>query len=541
MIKTIRFDDGSVTRIEVPEGASDEDINAFVSSNQEAIKAKAKAPVQQSETYNYQDKDAGNFGNSLLSGATFNLADEAMGGVAATYAKIHDMITGNKSGITYESARDSIRDDQEAFAERNPGLNLTGEIVGSLTTGGLGGAKFLGSQTLKQAPKFAQMAAVPALAGTEGALFGFGSGEGYEDSFKEAGQQGLISAVAGPILNKAGTMVGNKIFKKEANEAVEALTPTRTLDDLIDDSKSFYKAAEDAGVVVKGESYKPFKENLIKFLDSEAIDGQTYPKIGKALRRIAKLENPTYKDIEGVKRLMKQAKLSADPNDRRVAGIINTEVDNFIDALSPTDLLGGKIDDLTNNLKNAKKLWSQKAQAETIDDIEERALRSESYIDADDLDKAVRSKARPILDNERKKLGLDEEVTISLQKMIDGTPGKNLARSLAGITPGSHTQRGLLPTLGAAGAGMAITGSPVGLLLGVVPGITGSIARKIANKMTKKEISDLKYAIVNKGQLNSKKWIDALMEKYKPLIGGATSSIAASGDNINTSLQDISR
>jgi hypothetical protein len=538
--KTIKFDDGTVSRIDVPDGASKDDINAFVSSNMEAIKAKAKPMVQQRETYDYQDKDAGNIGHSLLRGATFDMSDEIMGGIAATYAKMHDMVTGNQSGISYNAAVNAVRGDQEAFAERNPGVDMAAQIAGGVMTGGVGGAKILGSQALKQAPKFAKAAAVPLVAGAEGAAFGFGSGEGMEDSLENAGQQGLISAVTGPLLNKLGQSAGNKLFKKEATKIQQQITPTKTLESLTKDSKDFYKAAENSGVIVKGSTYKPFRDKLLDFLEAEAIDGQTYPKIGKAVRRLAKLENPSYKDIEAVKKLLKQARISSVPDDRRVGRIIGDEVDNLIDNLTPADLIAGKVDDLSSNLKNAKKLWSQKSQVETIDEIEQRAKRSSAFRDQDDLDKAVRSKVVPTLDNPRKKIGLDENVVSSLEEIVSGTPGKKLARSLAGITPGSHTQRGLIPTVGAAGVGVALTGSPAGLILGIVPGISGSVARKIANKMTKKELETLKNAIVNKGQLESDEIIQALMEQYAPLIAGASASVAGStSGEANTTLQDM--
>lgn len=496
-----------------------------------------KEPLQQRETYNYQDPNAGNVGHSLLRGATFDMSDEIMGGIAASYAKMHDLVTGNKSGISYEDAVKSVRQDQEAFAERNPGIDLTAQLAGGIMTGGVGGAKVLGSQTLKQAPKFIQAAAIPTVAGVEGAAYGFGSGEGMEESLQQAGQQGLVSAVAGPLLNKLGTGVARKFNKKEAKELQQKLTPDRTLESVKGEAKEFYNKAEAAGVVIRGKSFDDFRTALMNDLSSEAIDGQTYPKIGKALRRLKDTNTPSYKDIEAVKKLLKQARMSADPNDRRIAGMINAQIDGFVENLKPGDIVAGSIPDLNQHLKQAKNLWSRKAQTEVIDEIEDKAYRSEANVKAGDLDQAFRSKIRPVIENPRRKSGLDEEVVTSLDKMISGTPGKNLIRTLASVNPGSHTQRGLMSTLGAGAIGVAATGSPAGVLLAVVPGITGTVAQKIANKMSKKEIDKIRSAILNKDQLEVNDIVTSMMEPYQDMISGVAANLGAQASG--TTLQDM--
>lgn len=539
MKKRIKFDDGSIAQIEVPEGATKEQINAFVTNNMAAIQAKARPQLKQRETYDMSDPDRGSALNSLLRGATFDFADEAMGGIAATYAKMHDMVTGKDSGITYADAVESVRQDQEAFAERNPGVDMALQVAGGLATGGIGGAKVLGSQTLKQAPKFIQAAAVPAVAGAEGAMYGLGSGEGMEDRLQQAGQQGLVSAVAGPLLQKFGQKVGNKLFAKEAKDLQQKLTPDKTLSSIKGEAREFYNKAEAAGVVIKGDKFKGFRDALLNDLGSEAIDGQTYPKIAKAIRRLEKTETPTYKDVEAIKKLLKQARASANPDDRRVGGMINSSIDDFINSLKPDDVAAGSISDLTDHLKKAKNLWSRKAQTEILDEVEDKAYRSEAFIKQGDLDQAFRSKIRPIVENPRRKLGLEEEVVTSLDDMIQGGPMKNLMRNLAAVGPGSHTQRGLLAATGAAGIGMATVG-PAGLLLGVVPGLTGLTAQKIANKMTKSEIDKIRNAVLNKGQLETDQIVSAIMEKYQPMIAGGAASIAGStADQPVTTLQDM--
>lgn len=542
-IKRIKFDDGSIAQIEVPEGATNEQINAFVSQNMEQIKAKARPQLQQREVYDSSNRpDRGSFLNPLLAGATFEFADEAMGAIAATYAKMHDLVTGKDSGVTYADAVESLRKDKEAFAERNPITSTALEITGGLTTGGLGAYKTLGSQALKRTPEFIQKAAPLMVAGAEGALYGTGRGETMEERAKFAGTDALTSVFGGYILNRLGQKLGQVVTAPQAKALIEKLTPTKDLPKIKAEAKKFYKDAEDAGVVIKPDVWDNFKTAFMNDLRSQGIDQAGYSRVAGALNLLEKTGTPTYKDIEKIKRKLKTVRQAVDQDNRRVANTIAYGIDDFVENLQPSDVLAGRVQDLGSNLKQAKNLWSRKATTEMLDDIEYEAEISPSMRDFDDFDKAVSTATRPILRKIRKgTMSVDEDVKTSLETILKGTPGKKLVRDIAQVEPGAQTRRGLLAATGAGTTAFLLTGNPaLSVIAAALPGITGNVARRLANSMTRKEIKKLRNAVLNRGQLDKGETIEAILEPYKDIItAGTTSAAATTSDDTRTTLQDM--
>jgi len=113
-----------------------------------------------------------------------------------------------KGDMPYEEKLAQVRQAIDQFSEQNPGTALTAEIVGSLPTALLGGAG-LARAGVTGAAK---------VAGLEGALYGFGAGEGgATERAKSAAIGGTVGAVTGkasdflfPKLSKAATELAKK-------------------------------------------------------------------------------------------------------------------------------------------------------------------------------------------------------------------------------------------------------------------------------------------------------------------------------------------
>ena len=113
-----------------------------------------------------------------------------------------------KGDMPYEEKLAQVRQAIDQFSEQNPGTALTAEIVGSLPTALLGGAG-LARAGVTGAAK---------VAGLEGALYGFGAGEGgATERAKSAAIGGTVGAVTGkasdflfPRLNQAASELKKK-------------------------------------------------------------------------------------------------------------------------------------------------------------------------------------------------------------------------------------------------------------------------------------------------------------------------------------------
>ena len=497
----------------------------------------------------------GGLAQQALSGAAFNMGDEAMGGVAGLWGSIYDQIANAKpfgfdvgkslgmtgdsqitgepinKDITARSATQEIRDEMKDFETRNPKAALAANIGGSLVGGGLAGAKMLGA-----APT--TLGKVAGISALEGGLFGFGRGEGRDDSLQKGFEDAVIGAVAGPLAKMGMDKVGKMWNKSEATKLREALDPTKNAEDLKTEAQKFYKTADESGFQVKPEKYNQFKAEMEALLQSRAITGKRYPRLGKAISYMRSLENPSYQELEAIKDMLEGARTLGDDSAQYMYGNqFAKAVDNLVDDLKPGDVTGD-ITNVSEHLKKARDLWTRKTQSELLDEMKYKAELSNAELDLDNMDKAIRQQIRPTLVNPKRKIAFDDETISSLEDIISGRGSMLKRRARAGekIAPNESTARGFFPQLGAAVMGVAATGSPAGMIAGIIPGLSGGIARRIANSITAKEFAKLQRDVANKGQLEVQQVLYELM-KEKDLLRGAAAT--AAGGATGTTLDSM--
>lgn len=171
---------------------------------------------------------AGGASQSLLQGATLGFADEIQSVIAATVAA--PFVSDKTFGQLMVDARNSFREENEAFKEENPKTALGLEVAGSLATGGLaGGGKMAASKTLGQA----------ALSGAKtGAVVGATAGAGFADAedffsqetLEEAAKTGTLGAALGgltPAVIKGVVSTGKLIPKALPESLMETAVKIR--------------------------------------------------------------------------------------------------------------------------------------------------------------------------------------------------------------------------------------------------------------------------------------------------------------------------
>lgn len=489
----------------------------------------------------------------ILEGAAFGLSDEIQGGVAAIYSKFIDIIGGGMGDSeidanvkaptfkqNYETVRDRIRADQDAFAEANPKVDLAAQLAGGILTGGYGGAKALGTTLAKKSPKIA----LPVVGAAEGAAFGFGEGEGLDDSLETAGYAAATSAIATPVLAKAFDVVGKAAQKGIAT--IRQRGTNKTIADLKAESEAFYDAAEASGIKIRPTTWTNFKKKLFAKFEAKGIDVVGNPKtksesgLNKSIRRMMGKDEPTYHDIAAMRELLDDAKANKTEAVSKWAYQISDDIDSFIANLKPNQLSSGSARDLTENLTQAKSYWSRMEQAKTLSRAREKAELSRTATKDNDLDEAISTTNRAIVnpENPRKSRGMESSTIQSLKDMIIGTNKKNIYRTGAEMAPGSATRRGPAPAVGSALMALAgaTTMGTAGLALGLIPllpPLLGRVFKGFANNITRKEYDKIENAILNKNQPDIEEIIEQLYSKYKPAAGGIAAAISGkiSADN----------
>jgi len=563
--KKIKFDDGSIATINVPEGASEKDINDFVSSNMDAIKAKAKmpdAPMEETadptqvaghvsqrqgggSSITGPESDPGGRGNiaqQILQGATFNASDEIEGALGSMFANFYSLLAGdseitgkslaNEGTMGYDQGVELGRRDLDEFAERNPITAMAANIAGGLATGGVGAAKALGSQALKQAPKLTRMAAIPAIYGAEGAVAGFNQGTNMEERVDKAKEQGAIAAMLGPLLQVGGTKIGKLFAGNKAKAYQEAASTNKTVDEIKDQAQAFYRTADESGVTLKPEVWNEFRTNLRLGLKAEDV----YDELPGAMRKMEKMKMPSYKQLEGLKRKVARQRTNySDDVKRGTAEDFSRSIDDLVAGLEPDDVLQGNVDNLGDHLEEARGLWARKSQLETMDDIANRARLSEASIGGD-TDKALRAAIRPNLLNPRKRMGLSDDLASSLDDIVTGkTPGLKTSRDLAAVAPSSHSARGAFPV---ATGGALKPGGRYKALVNLLPAAAGKIGKVFTGKSSAAEFDKLRAQLLNLDRPDLAEALEDVWRSYDPIVKGMAAGTARTAPSLEQ-IQDL--
>lgn len=486
----------------------------------------------------------------LASGIMMGLSDEGQG-VAAKFAQWMGILENlSKSDITgeefsvYEAVRDKVRGDEKAFAEKHPTADTVAKVAGTLATGGIGGARLLGTEGVKKLGAFA----LPVVAAGEGATMGFGEGEGMEESLDKALTQGATSAVIAPAINKAIGVVGR--YAQKGLAKIKRGETINSIEDLKIESQAFFDLAEESGIKIKSSIFKKFKKDLVQHFKDKGVNVIASPKnvaergINPAILRMMKMDEPSYQDLVAIRNLLKSAK-KGEGSVSDAAYDFSNMLDDFIDNLTPRRVSAGSVTDLSENISQAKSYWSRMKQSKTLANARKEAEMSEATLKEGDFDLAMRSEARKIVrPDARKGRGMGKETITDLESMILGSGFKNVIRGGAGMAPGSATARGAFPAT-AAGLGSMIGfsasgGNPFGLMFGMLPPALGAAFKTWGNRITRKEIDSIQDAVLNKNIDSLKTIMFKLNSKYGTGQKGAAAALAASSSGaVSSTLEDM--
>lgn len=196
-ITKVEAPDGSIIKVEHPEGASQEDILAFASANYRPASVQA-AP----------EAARGSLADPVAQGMTLGFSDELAGLLGAVPAAIS---TGNSVVDAYKGIRDAARENYQGYREQNPVASTAAEIGGGLLTGGMGGGRALAGTAGRQ---------MLARAAATGAGLGAASGAGYSNADNLqglladtalGGATGAITGAAFPAAGQAVNALGRRV------------------------------------------------------------------------------------------------------------------------------------------------------------------------------------------------------------------------------------------------------------------------------------------------------------------------------------------
>lgn len=239
-----------------------------------------------------------------------------------------------------------------------------------------------------------------------------------------------------------------------------------------------YKQADQSGVVVKPESFGALKERIVS--EVQGIDPTLHPDSTAALKRIVESDGPqTLQQLETLRRIASDAEDSLKPADKRLAGKMVDQIDDYIDSLTESDVVAG--DPAKGKaLKEARNLYSRSKKAEELDKLVERAELSAPNFSGSGMENALRTEFRALAKNERRMRRFTPEERDAIKRVAKGGPVENALRMLGKFAP-----TGVVSAILSGGAGAA-AGGPIGAL--ALPA-AGTAARFAATRMTMRNVA----------------------------------------------------
>lgn len=308
--------------------------------------------------------------------------------------------------------------------------------------------------------------------------------------------------MAGQVLG--GLAVGTPIAlagRSGTNRVAKAAVPS--IEELRASKDAAYKTVDDMGVTYRPEAVSELNRGIKDSLAAAEIDDVLNPRATRAASILDKrfTDNAqTLSDLDRARQFISNNVVDA-PGQKiegRFAGIMKDNIDEFIDAATPDQIVAGNPEAAANTIKSARKLNTQVKKYEQIADaLNIAGHKAGATYSGGNIDNASRQAVRSILDNPKKSRGYSDIEKALMERVVMGTKGQNVARQVGKLSPSGN---GLQQAL-------ALGATAYNPVMGVLPG-TGAIAKALADRTTAKNVDSLLTSILAGGPVQKAPLLD---------------------------------
>lgn len=406
-------------------------------------------------------------------------------------------------GVNYEQRRDHYRANEEQIERENPVASLAADVGGALV------APVGAFSTLGQGLGLGwRMGASAGTTGTMAAGYGFMEGEGglgnRLDQARTDGQFGATVGAAIPVVGSAIQRGANALTRNRATR--EAMRNAPALDDALAAAERNYRTVDDLNVQIRPESFNRLVSGLddIKGFDRLSGPGSLTPMSGR-VREIGRQmsddmaaaadQNPAlpFNSLDDFRQHAGTA--AGNMNNRRDSAVgsqIIGRIDDFVNNLSPDDVVGQMGSDELTTLKTAitkaRQAYAQMARTRTVLDAIEAA---DDYVSGPAS--GIRNQFRRILSNKNLSRGFSDAEKNILRRAING----GFLERTVHLMGGGMGQL-LATTGGTLGAGMA--GGPAGALAGFAGSQAVNAVSRSASEALARKKADVAASLIASGQ-----------------------------------------
>lgn len=322
-----------------------------------------------------------------------------------------------------------------------------------------------------------------------------------------AGQTSREIAPNNDTADFIASLVGGVGGSALASRMTPALQSVPSLDDLKGKARDKWNSVQNGNTELTPYAAADLENRLRGRITSErATNPLLFPRTNATMDDISGNPNNSLYGVEENRRLIGR-NVAKDANEASVGVAMKREIDNYLNGLTAKDVTGASPEQTVADLFTARKTTHQVKKAETVLNKEMRGeTRAATTGSGGNEVNATRQNIRALFDKERdptlsgKKQGYTSDEMAAMETVVKGTKGSNVARALGRFSPQSGAL-GLMGGMGGmAGIGAGISSGNALPMLMAVPSFIGSIAKPMAEGLTKSHIEKLMLTIRNGGK-----------------------------------------
>lgn len=269
------------------------------------------------------------------------------------------------------------------------------------------------------------------------------------------------------------------VTTKEINKALLESAPE--VETIQNAARGVYNEITDAGVMVKSDTV----DNLLTSIEKKAKKNGLDPRLTDKTARAMKIMNESkgidqpLTELDALRKIASETTKSLDGTEKAIGNLMLNEIDEFMDNITPSQLVGGSQSkaDVGKKYKAARKLWGRAKRAEMI---EEAIVRGSDQ--AAGAEAGIRNEFNRLLRNKTSKKYLPEADQQLMRDVVQGDFKTNFTRAIGKLGLSVDRSPNVFQSIVAGGGlGYGLGGSTGALL---VP-IAGTASKAIAQKLTK--------------------------------------------------------
>lgn len=275
--------------------------------------------------------------------------------------------------------------------------------------------------------------------------------------------------------------------------------------DIKQQASNLYQQIDNAGVIIKTEPYNQFVNKVKVDIGSKVREARN-PKIADAIKELDEATGSakTLQKMQDLRESISSLKMSSEPSDRKFAGQIVEELDNFMEKLDATKLVAPAKGDLEaiGLVPQARNLWKQARKSEMLDEIYRKAeIKATDPYDDVAFATKLRAEFKNLAANKDKLRGFSAEEVKAIEDAAKGGKVENALRAFGRPLQGSLLQGQNVASLSLPALVGLKLGGPAGAIIGanVVPA-SKAVSRRVAGQLGKQNLQNAIDLVKTGGQ-----------------------------------------